>query len=169
MRITAKADSEIEADKLIQKMEKEVQARLGSWIYGADQETLEDVALQAVQKQGWTLAVIEAGLGGELIQRLASSTYNQGAASSGAFRGGEVLTSLPTPEELLELTNAYLQSRQVDVCLGVAIYPGPEKQDVRMVLITPDRQQQLTRPYGGPPEYAPRWALHHSLDQLRRL
>jgi hypothetical protein len=25
------------------------------------------------------------------------------------------------------------------------------------------------RPYGGPPEYAPRWALHHSLDVIRKL
>jgi hypothetical protein len=38
-----------------------------------------------------------------------------------------------------------------------------------LVLVSPDGQQTLKRPYGGPPEYAPRWALHHSLDLLRKL
>jgi hypothetical protein len=36
-------------------------------------------------------------------------------------------------------------------------------------LITPEGRQQFMRPYGGPPEYAPNWALHHSLDIIRKL
>jgi hypothetical protein len=92
-----------------------------------------------------------------------------------AFRGGEVITEHPAPDELIALTSAYRQAHQVEVCLGVAIYPGSERQgelstaDVHLALITPESQQELTRPYGGPPEYAPRWALHHSLDLLRKL
>ncbi len=169
VRITAKAASEDEADELIRQVESQVRDRLGNWIYGADQVTLEEVALQALNKQGWTLAVIEAGLGGELIRRLATGSSNQETGLSSTFRGGEMLTNLPTPGELTASVAAYQQARQVEVCLGVAIHPGPEKQDVHLVLITPDGQQQLTRPYGGPPEYAPRWALNHSLDMLRKL
>jgi hypothetical protein len=54
------------------------------------------------------------------------------------------------------------------VGLGVAVYPGPERQDVVIILITPDGAQTYARPYGGPPDYAPRWAFHHSLDLLRK-
>ena len=181
VRLTAKAATEAEADELIRGLEEEVRDRLGNWIYGVDQETLEEVALKAVKKQGWTLAVVEAGIGGELLQRLATkaqAVVSTAAALSTAvdptglastFRGGEVLTNVPTPEELSEFVLQYRQTRQVEVCLGVAVYPGTEKRDVHIVLITPEGQQQSIRPYGGPPEYAPRWALHHGMDLLRKL
>jgi hypothetical protein len=175
VRLTAKAATEAEADELIRDLEEVVRDRLGNWIYGVDQETLEEIALKAVKKQGWTLAVVEAGIGGELLQRLAtkaqavdsSAVDPTGLAST--FRGGEVLTNVPTPEELAEFVLQYRLTRQVEVCLGVAVYPGTEKRDVHIVLITPEGQQQSIRPYGGPPEYAPRWALHHGMDLLRKL
>jgi competence/damage-inducible protein CinA-like protein len=167
IRITAKANSEQDVSDLIRPIETEIRNRLGTWIYGADEETLEKVALNAVQKQGWSLAVVEAGLGGDLLRRLAGAMQSQNQNS--IFHGGEVIASLPTPQELHDFTVAYRESKQVDVCLGVAVYPGAEKHDVHIILITPEGQQQFTRPYGGPPEYAPRWALHHSLDFLRKI
>lgn len=169
IRITAKANSEIEANDLIRPIETEIRNRLGNWIYGADEDTLEQIALQAVQKQGWTFAAIEAGLNGDLLRRLASAAQKLESAHVDVFRGGEVIAALPTPQELAELASSYRQDRQVDVCLGVAVYPGKEKRDAHLVLVTPEGQQQYTRSYGGPPEYAPRWALHNGLDLLRKL
>ncbi len=161
IRITTKAESEEEADALIRPVEATLRQRLGSWVYGADQETLEEIALRTLSHKGWTLTVVEAGLGGLLIRRLASA--------QGPFLGGEMLTETPTPEELLAVTEAYRQARQAEVGLGVVIYPEREKQDVHFALITPEGKKQFYRPYGGPPEYAPRWALHHSLDVIRNL
>lgn len=161
VRITAKAESESIADDLITPVEAAIRQRLGGWIYGADEETLEDAALKALQGKGWTLVVVEAGLSGNLIRRL--------AAASGPFLGGEMLTETPDPQELHECTESFRKSRGADVALGVTVAPAGEKQDVHLVLITPEGEQQLTRPYGGPPEYAPRWALHHSLDLIRSL
>ena len=80
-----------------------------------------------------------------------------------------MIAELPTPDELHALAKTYRQTRQVEVCLSVAVYPGPDKQDVHLVLITPEEEQLFSRPYGGPPGNAPRWALHHSLDLLRKL
>ena len=161
IRITAKADSAEEADVLIQPVEQTIRHRLGNWIYGADQETLEAIALEAVRRNGWSLAVLEAGLGGDLIRRLASAP--------GPFLGGQMVTEVPSPEDLLAVTEECRQTRGADVGLGVAIYVGSGKQDVYIALITPEGQQQFKRPYGGPPEYVPRWALHHSLDVIRKL
>jgi nicotinamide-nucleotide amidase len=169
VRITAKATDEAMADELIGGVETEVRKRLGDCIYGADQETLEEVALRVVQQRGWTLAVVEAGLGGELIRRLASIANSQISGQMNIYRGGELLTLLPTPHELQDFVANYRRSRQVDVCLGAAIYPGPEKQDVFLIIITPQGQQLYTQPYGGAPENAPRWAFHHSLDLIRKL
>jgi nicotinamide-nucleotide amidase len=161
IRITAKADSEEDADELIKPVEQTIRQRLGNWVYGADQETLEAIALEAVRRNGWTLAVVEAGLGGDLIRRLASVP--------GPFLGGQVLTGAPSPEELSISTENDRLTRGADVGLGVVIHPAGEKQDVFLVLITPEGKHQYMRPYGGPPEYAPRWALHHSLDVIRKL
>lgn len=161
VRITAKAASESEADALIQPIEVTLRQRLGKWVYGADQETLEAAALENLQRKGWSLAVVEAGLAGNLIRRLASA--------QGPFLGGQVLPHSPTPEELTSLTDAYRLSCSAEIGLGVAIYPAGDRQDVYLTLVSPDGIQEITRPYGGPKEYAPRWALHHSLDVIRNL
>lgn len=161
IRITAKAGSSEEADALIEPVEQTIRQRLGNWIYGADKETLEAIALEALHRNGWTLAVLESGLGGDLIRRLASTP--------GPFLGGQMLTEIPSPEALLASTEDYRQERGADVGLGVAIHPAGVKQDVYFALITPEGRQQFTRPYGGPPGYAPNWALHHSLDIIRKL
>ena len=161
VRITAKAGSSEEADALIQPVEQTIRQRLGNCIYGADQETLEAIALETVNRNGWTLTVVESGLAGDLIRRLASAP--------GPFLGGQMLTETPSPEDLMIFTDEYRQARGADVGLGVAIHPASQKQDVYLVIITPESRQQFMRPYGGPPEYAPRWALHHSLDIIRKL
>jgi competence/damage-inducible protein CinA-like protein len=169
VRITAKAASEAQADELIRPVEAEIRQRLGDWIYGVDQETLEEMALRALARRSWSLFVVEASLSGELLKRLASQSRPDGNSLAAAFLGGEILTNLPSAEELERLVYEYRQNRQVDVCLGVAVYPGQEKRDVVIILATPEGVQQFTRPYGGPPEYAPRWAIHHSLNLLRKL
>ncbi|MEJ2708520.1 MAG: CinA family nicotinamide mononucleotide deamidase-related protein [Anaerolineales bacterium] len=161
VRITAKADSESQADELIAEIEQVIRERLGKWIYGADEESLEEKALLNLYQKGWSLAVVEAGLGGELIRRL--------AAIQTSFRGGEVLTQQPNLDELMRFTDAYRQSRQAEVGLGVAVSPGKDELEIQLVLITPEGKRQLVRPYPGPPQNAPQWALHSSLHMIRRL
>ncbi len=162
VRITAKAGSEAEADAMIAPVEATIRQRLGNWVYGADGETLEEMAAQHLQQKGWSLTVVESDLGGKLLRRLAEAPA--------VFRGGEMLATRPADgDALLAVTENYRQAREAEVGLGVAIYPHGEKQDVVVALITPEGKRTLLRPYGGPPEYAPRWALHHSLDILRNL
>jgi len=62
VRITVKADTEIEADELIRKAETELRRRLRAWIYGADDDTLEGVALDIIAAYDWQLAVVFASL-----------------------------------------------------------------------------------------------------------
>ncbi len=163
VRITAKARTEEEADALIAPVEAEVRARLGIWVYGADEETLEQTALQALRKQNWRVAVVEAGLGGRLVRRLASEEEDA------PFAGGELLTTLPTPDKLSLTTEKYRKNRGAQVGLGVVLRPGKEKQEIFIVLLTPQGEQRLARPYGGPPQMAVQWAVNHALNLLRKL
>jgi nicotinamide-nucleotide amidase len=162
VRIVAKAESEAQAGELIGQVEDQLRQRLGSWIYGVDQETLEAVAITALQSLNWSLAVVESGSGGELARRFAG-------LQTTAFRGALVISEHLPPDELLTLTDHFRQSQKAQVGLGIAIHPGLERQEVYLALLTPDDQHTTNRPYGGPPEYAPRWAAHHSLDLLRKL
>ncbi|HSO27612.1 MAG TPA: hypothetical protein VLS48_06050, partial [Anaerolineales bacterium] len=161
VRITAKANSEAEADQMIARIEVDVRQRLGDWIYGADEESLQGVAIQTLHDLGWRLVVIEAGLSGELIGRL--------SAFGPPFLGGETLSSAPSREELQAQIERYRLERQAEVGLAVAISPGPEKQDIFLTLVTPMGVQQHNRPYGGPPQNAVGWASNHSLNLIRNL
>jgi competence/damage-inducible protein CinA-like protein len=160
VRITAKADSEAAADALIAPVEADLRQRMGDWVYGADGDTLEGAALAALAGRGWALAAVEAGLGGELLGKLT-------AAPAKTFRGGETLAERPHADAFCELVETFRQQRGADVGLGVLLHPGPEKQEIFIVLITPNGAQQFARPYGGPPNYARRWAVNHALNLLR--
>jgi nicotinamide-nucleotide amidase len=161
VRITAKAESEAEADRMILEIENQVRSRLGKWVYGVDHETLEHVATQNIINKKWSLCVVEAGLDGELTGRL--------AAEKGAFVGSQVLAALPGPEELYSKVSTFRQNCSADAVLGVVLMPGADKQEVQIVVISPHGEQRISRPYGGPPAYASRWAVNHSLDILRNL
>jgi competence/damage-inducible protein CinA-like protein len=169
VRITAKADSEARANEMIQVIELDLRNRLGDWIYGVDQETLEDAALRALHSRGWTLAVMEFKSTVGLINRLGSPQVAKLGSLAQVFKGGEAAIPLAEASEMAALVAARRLSRQVDVCLGVAIFLAGEKQDVALAWVTPLEAQETVRPYGGPPEYAPHWAAHHALDILRKL
>jgi nicotinamide-nucleotide amidase len=161
IRITAKADSVSQADAMIERIETLVRQRLGNWIYGVDEQTLQEVALDHLAALGWSLGLVEAGLNVKLTERL--------AATAGPFVGGKVLTELPQPAQLHDLTNEFKAAQDVDVCIGVGLYPAGEKQDIHLILITPDNQKTLIRSYGGPPQLAQSWAVNITLDLIRKL
>jgi nicotinamide-nucleotide amidase len=161
IRITAKADSLPEADALIRDVEAAIRQLLGDWIYGVDQQTLQEVALNRLASLGWKLGLVEAGLNGRLTQRLASA--------EGPFIGGKVLTELPDPALLPGLARDFRAAQDVDVSIGIGLYPTGEKQDIHIILITPEDEKTLRRSYGGPPQLAQTWAVNTGLDLIRKL
>ncbi len=62
IRITAKADDEIQADTLIDSMERAVRERVGHAIFGIDNAVLEDELIKLMAQEDYTLSVAEAGL-----------------------------------------------------------------------------------------------------------
>lgn len=161
VRITAKARTVAEADEMLKSVEDSLRQRLGEWIYGVDQQTLQEVALNRVASLGWSLGVVEAGLNGRLTLKLASV--------EGPFIGGEVLTQVPEASLLTSLTRDFRKSRGADIALGVSLYPAGEKQDIQLFLITPVGEKAISRSYGGPPQMAPSWAVNLGLDWIRKL
>ncbi len=161
IRITAKAASEPEADSLIEAIETKIRARIGNWIYGADQDTLQSVALEAIAQYDWKLAVIEANLGGRILRRLSGDNET--------FAGGEIVAQPPSPEKLKQLVHEIRQKHQAQVGLGVMLIPGQKQQTIHLYLQSPEREKQRKRTYGGPPQLAPLWAINTGLHLLRKL
>src|SRR5215212_4380318 len=82
IRIAVKAKSEAEADTMIADMERQIRERLGEVVFGADEDTLEDVVLTTVAKRGWTLVGVESGLDGLLARKIPHTTSFQGLSSA---------------------------------------------------------------------------------------
>jgi len=160
VRITAKADSLEAAEAMIAAVEAQLRERLGDWVYGADEDTLEGVVLDALAVRGWRLTAVEGGLGGALLQRLADHP---------AFLGGEVVAPAADADALRLHTHALKGQRGAECALGALLVPGEMQQTVHLVLITPDQEIRKTRTYGGAPRNAPRWAVALALNYLRRL
>lgn len=159
IRIAAKARSVSEAERMISGVETEIRQRLGQVIFGVDEDTLEGVTLQAVAKRGWSLACLEAGLGGALIERLAQ-------VQNPAFFGGSRL-EVP-PEALAEALEELRRDKNLSLALGIALSINGEQQNITIHILTPQGNEERNLTYGGHPGNAPRWATNMGLNILRR-
>jgi nicotinamide-nucleotide amidase len=97
IRIAAKAENPGEASNLIQKMEKEIRNRLGTLIYGVDNETLHGNIAKELERLNLTLSVVETFTGGIISQKLAST-------GSFSFVQGAVLPSETSQKQFLNLS-----------------------------------------------------------------
>jgi len=163
IRIAAKAGSEAEADRMLNAIEADVHERLGTVIYGADNATLEAVTLKAVAARGWSLACLESGLDGALIERLVH-------LGSPAFVGG--IRHKVQPEAMEDaLEEAFGEARRENrslAALGITLSVDEERQAVTILILTPQEKEERHLTYGGHPRNAPRWATNIGLDCLRR-
>ena len=150
IRIAAKAKSEAEADAMIEKIEQQIRERLGHVVFGVDEERLEDAALNAVAKRGWSLVGVESGLDGKLARKLPHTVS---------------LADL-SPASLMAALRAARADSNADVALGVAMYL--EERASEMALITPNGEKTHRITYGGPPRSLARWSVNLALDWLRR-
>jgi len=149
IRIAAKARNEAAANQMIAIIEEQIRERLGSVVFGMDEERLEQVVLEAVAKRGWTLAAVESGLDGLLARRLPR------------------VISRPdlSPAALAEAVRTARAESRADAALGVSVYMDQRAAD--MVLITPQGEESRRITYGGPPRSLPGWAMNLALNWLR--
>ncbi|HEX6271278.1 MAG TPA: molybdopterin-binding protein [Anaerolineales bacterium] len=150
IRIAAKAPNGAEADKMIAEIENQIRERLGDVIFGADEDKLEEVALNAVAKRGWSLVGVESGLNGLLARRIPHTAS---------------LSDL-SPASLMGALRAARSESNSDAALGVAVYL--EERAAEIALITPLGEKTHRITYGGPPRSLPLWSVNLALDWLRR-
>lgn len=160
VRITAKADTVEEANQLLEKMALEVKSRLGDSIYGYNEDTLEALIHNQVQKLNWQIAILECGIDGGLIQRLTNLSIPPNRV--------QILPDHLPADELLSRSKLFLKESGADIVLAVSLQHGEWQQNLTAYLVTPLNIEKHDRSYGGPASMGPTWCVNTSLDLLRR-
>ena len=76
VRITAKADTEDEADTLVAGMEEKLRERLGVAVYGVGKVTVAEVVGDLMQEKSLKIGVVDTLTGGQLARDLVESGYS---------------------------------------------------------------------------------------------
>ena len=181
IRITAKASSVEQAEALIEPLVQELNDRLGINIYGEAAETVEEVVLSLLGMHGMTLAIAEAGTGGELDGRLAAvPAAERLVVQISSHTGWQALAAdlELAPMDLLASSladRAEAAARQIrkssGASVGLAVLSEADKEGrptMAFGIVTPGSSHSQERGYGGPPDYVNKWAGTLILDRLRR-
>jgi nicotinamide-nucleotide amidase len=139
VRITAKAATSEEAERLVAGMEAQARQLLGHHVFGVDKDTLQSVVGRYLTARNQTLAVMESLTGGRL-----SSTITDVVGSSTYFIGGivsynaNVRVQMGVPHEILEqygavseeaaraMAHAVRELLKADFGLGITGVAGPD-------------------------------------------
>lgn len=128
VRLTAKAGSRTEALRLIEPVEREVRERLGSRIYGSDDDLLEAVLGRMLQDRGWRVACAESltggGLGARLTEVPGASLWFAGSAVCYTDRAKREV--LGVPAEVLEGPGAVSEECAIAMAEGARRLYGAE-------------------------------------------
>jgi nicotinamide-nucleotide amidase len=172
VRITAKAHTRAEAETLIQEMEAQVRARLGDWIYGEGDETVEEVAARLLAARNWRIALAETNTAGKIAERLHSRP-----------EGTRIIKSAMLLDSVTELTekNAGTIAEQfrnvtsADIAVAVLgttnsgqdMYAEDTGQSAMAVATA---SGTITRAYsvGGISDQSQTWIIVRALDLVRR-
>ncbi|HHU23341.1 MAG TPA: competence/damage-inducible protein A [Clostridiales bacterium] len=104
LRVTAKADTAEEAEAMMRPVVKQVQEILGDIIYGIDVDSLEQLVVELLSKQGLSLSAAESCTGGLLAKRL---TDIPGASK--VFKGGATVYTNECKSALLGIDSRLIE------------------------------------------------------------
>ncbi len=152
IRITAKGRTPEEVSRLIGEMEQKIRQRLGTLIYGVDDETLHGNIVKELERRHLTLSVVETFTGGLISQRLSSTqspSFVQGVilpseVSQGKFlnRSFQQLDALKEDSKRFAELLAQRAQREFGTDIGLATFG---KIVERQVVATRDRGEEEYR------------------------
>ncbi|MCU0595304.1 MAG: competence/damage-inducible protein A [Desulfobacterota bacterium] len=103
--LSLRAEDQTSAASELDTMEREIRSRVGAFVFGTGDQTMEGVVGEALVKKKLTLAVAESCTGG-LIGNLLTNV----AGSSGYFLGGVIVYSNQAKMDLLGLSRQTLET-----------------------------------------------------------
>lgn len=177
VRITAKADTEEEADTLVAGMEERLRERLGVAVYGVGKVTVAEVVGELMQEKSLRIGVVDTLTGGQLARDLVESGYADLVATdlapanlTEASKHSEAAIADPTDVE---------EARSLAVSLAEGVTPAG---GIGLAMIGPYEDSSTFVALNGPGEaglfergrnfqdtdHMRRWLVVQSLDWVRR-
>lgn len=190
LRVTAKAASQEEADKLIKPVAKEIKKRFGDCVYSTrEEETLEMAVVRLLKKLELTVTTAESCTGGMLAARLVNVP-----GVSDVFREGFITYANKSKRKILDVSKSTLKkygavseqtakematggvfATDADVCIAITGLAGPdggsEEKPVGLVYIAcylKDKVRVEKYQFKGNREKIREQSVVKALDLLRR-
>lgn len=116
IRITARADSLDEANRMIDIVDKKVRERLPDMVLGADDDTIESVVNELLARRGWKLAIADGATGGLIAHRLTTMGKH-------CIAGALVRDLGASGMSLVDMTRDCMLYFAADCALGLAPHP----------------------------------------------
>ena len=122
LRITARAASEAEARNLIEPVEAQIREQFGEQVFGADEDTLESVLVNLLEKRGYHVATAESCSGGWASGQLINYPGASAVVSGGlvTYSNEAKMTLLGVKEETLKAHGAVSAETAKEMALGAA-------------------------------------------------
>jgi nicotinamide-nucleotide amidase len=189
VRITAKAENETEADRLIAETEEKLRERLGDVIYGVGAQKLEDVVAAMVAERGLSVVIVETNTQGLIAQRLENTSQDRpilqasyivsrpkDAVEIAGSLGSLIKEHGLVSAQVAKATAEYLrETTKADIGLAVLGSIGARQGlfaestgETHIALSTAQGTTQRAYKYGGTSELVKSWACNAALDMVRR-
>ena len=177
VRITAKADTEEEADTLVAGMEEKLRERLGVAVYGVGKVTVGEVVGDLMQEKSLKLGVIDTLTGGQLARDLVESGYSDLVTTDLAPANltealkdsGANASNHPDVEEARSHAVALAEKVTPSGGIGLALI-GPFEDSSTFIALNGPRETSLferSRNYQDT-DHIRRWLVVQALDWIRR-
>jgi nicotinamide-nucleotide amidase len=160
IRITAKANSETEADEMIWGVEVTLRQRLGQYLYGVDNETLEGIIATMLRDQAMKVCTLECGTSGSL-----GASFTQ---YSDIFGGGQIISTQEDLDEAPTLLRHLSQS--TGATCGIALLLIEEGEGYKLIshILLDSEIKTEEHQYARRFVYSEARAISFGLERLRR-
>lgn len=122
IRITAKSKDILDANDLIKNIEDKIKSRVGNYIYGYDDTTLDETVAKLVVEKNMTIAVSESCTGGMVSSKLInypgiSQSFLEGCVT---YSNEAKMKRLGVKKETLDKYGAVSEETAIEMATGIA-------------------------------------------------
>lgn len=178
VRITAKADSKAVAEGMIDRMQAEVMAKIGMYVYGTGDARLEDVVASELSRHNQTIHLIEAGLAGAITDKLPAELYSSHIVDhpQTIYDLYDIDSGVSLKDAALSVASKALEATEQDAVIVLLSYPDiDENADVEAGSVLLILSRQLDSPrfrvygFGAQSNLARDWMPRWGLSTLWRM
>lgn len=161
IRISARAESVDEAERMIDEVDAQVRERMPGLIFGTNDDTIEAVLARLLEQREWSFAVAETYTGGLIAHRMANAA---------CFAGGAVEKVASLDGDGAHAAEHFAQRAKemfaADCALGVAT--NPSTRTIHAAFIAPDGQSSWELGYAAIEPLMQTRAAVFCLEHVRR-